>query len=142
RLVIIVVRNEILDRVLRKKALHLAVELRGERLIRRQDDRRAPGAGDDMRHRERLARAGHPQEHLIALTPRQPLAQFVDRLRLVAGRLELRMEPERFLDVARRAFGDEQWGDHGAKDKRGRGAMPAADWDHLTTLSLTATMTT
>ena len=56
RLVVVVIGDEILDRVLREEALHLAIELRRQRLVRRQDDRRAAGARDDMRHRKGLAR--------------------------------------------------------------------------------------
>ena len=65
-LVIIVIGDEILDRVLREEALHLAIELRRQRLVRRQDDRRAAGARDDMRHRKGLATAGDPEQHLVA----------------------------------------------------------------------------
>src|SRR5207302_3443683 len=104
---------EILDRVFREEAPHLAVELRRQGLVRREDDRRALHPGDDMRHREGLARAGDPEQHLVALAAFEPLAQFVDRLRLVAGRAILRREPERFLDIALRAFGNEQWLEHG-----------------------------
>ena len=70
-LVIIVIRDEILDRVLREEALHLAVELRGQGLVRRENDRRAPGALDDMRHRKGLARAGDAEQHLVALAARR-----------------------------------------------------------------------
>jgi hypothetical protein len=62
-----------------------------------------------MRHRKRLARAGDPEQHLVALAARQPLAQLVDRLRLIPGRLELGAKAERSFDIALRAFGDEQW---------------------------------
>src|SRR5438445_126407 len=44
----------------------------------------------------------------------------------VAGRAELGRNPERLLDIAQRAFGDKQWGEHGAKDKPPPPAMPAA----------------
>ena len=107
-LVIIVIGDEIFDRVLREKALHLAVELRGQGLVRREDDRRPPGAGDDMRHGKGLARAGDAEQHLVALVARDPLAQFVDRLRLVAGRAEFGSDRERLADIAVRAFGDEK----------------------------------
>ena len=107
-LVVVVIGDEVFDRVLREEALHLAVELGGERLVRREDDRRTAGIGDDMRHREGLARAGDPQQHLVALAAVDPLAQLVDRLRLVAGGLELGGEREFSADIALRAFGDKQ----------------------------------
>jgi hypothetical protein len=49
--------------------------------------------------RARATRTGLPEAYL---------GEFVDRLRLVAGRLELGVKPERLLDVALRALGDEQ----------------------------------
>ncbi len=107
-LVIIVIRDEILDRVLREEALHFAVELRGQGLVRGENDRRAPGALDDMRHREGLARAGDAEQHLLALAAGDPLAQFLDRLRLVAGRLEFGLELERPADIALRPLGGHQ----------------------------------
>ncbi len=108
RLVVIVIGDEVFDRVVREKALHLAVELRGQGLVRREDDRRPPGAGDDMRHRKGLARAGDAEQHLVALVAGEPFAQFVDRLRLVAGRAEFGTKRKRLADIALRAFGDEK----------------------------------
>ena len=47
-----------------------------------------------------------------SFSPRsEPLAQLVDRLRLVAGRLELGIEAERLLDIALRAFDPGAFGD-------------------------------
>ena len=40
RLVIVVIRDEILDGVVREKALELVIELRGQRLVVRQHERR------------------------------------------------------------------------------------------------------
>ena len=61
-----------------------------------------------MRHRKGLARAGDAEQHLLALAAGEPLAQLVDRLRLVAGRLEFGRERERLADIALRAFGDKK----------------------------------
>ena len=63
-LVVVVVADEVLDRVLREELLQLRVELGGERLVVREDERRPPGLLDDVRHRERLARAGDAEEGL------------------------------------------------------------------------------
>ena len=41
RLVVVVIGDEIFDRVVGKEALELAIELRGERLVGREDQRRA-----------------------------------------------------------------------------------------------------
>ncbi len=48
-----------------------------------------------MRHGEGLARARHAQEHLVPLLPPQALDEVDDRLRLIAGRLELGDQLER-----------------------------------------------
>ena len=83
-LVIIVVGDEIFDRVVGKEALELAVELRRERLVGREDQRRALGRLDHLRHGEGLARAGDAEQHLVALVGVDALDQLLDRLRLVA----------------------------------------------------------
>ena len=75
-LVIVVIGHEIFDGIVGKEALELAVELRGERLVGRQDQRRALGLFDHLRHRERLARAGDAEQHLVALVRGNALDQF------------------------------------------------------------------
>ena len=67
RLIIVVVGDEILDRVVGEEALELAVELRGQRLVRREDERRALRRLDHLGHGEGLARAGDAEQHLVAL---------------------------------------------------------------------------
>ena len=54
-LVIVVIGNEILDRVFRKEVAQLVIQLRRQRLVRRHHDGRPPGARDHVRHRERVA---------------------------------------------------------------------------------------
>ena len=92
-LVIIVIGDEILDRVVGEEALELAVELRGERLVGREDQRRALGRLDHLGHGEGLARAGDAEQHLVALDARAtPFDELRDRLRLIALRLEFRYD--------------------------------------------------
>ncbi len=93
-LVIVVVGDEILDRVVGKEALELAVELRGQRLVGRENQRRALRRLDHLGHGEGLARAGDAEQHLIALVAPHPLDQLRDRLRLVALGLEFRDHPQ------------------------------------------------
>ncbi len=89
RLVVIVVGDEIFDRVVRKEARELAIELGGERLVGRENERRALGVLDDMRHGEGLARAGDAEQHLVALDLRMtPSTSSAMAVRLVALRLE------------------------------------------------------
>ena len=58
RLVIVVVGDEILDRVLGKELLELRIELGGQRLVGRQDKRGPLRLLDHLGHREGLARTG------------------------------------------------------------------------------------
>ena len=63
-LVIVVVRDEVLDRVVRKELAELGIELRRERLVGREHQRRPAGLRDHVGHRERLARARHAEQRL------------------------------------------------------------------------------
>src|SRR5215207_5524387 len=106
RLVVVVVRDEVLDGVVREEALELSVELRRERLVRREDQRRALRVLDHLRHGESLAGPGDAEEHLVALLPAHPVDELGDRVRLIAGGLELRLDHEadaalRFLRTGR-----------------------------------------
>ena len=88
RLVVVVVRHEVLDRVVREELAELGVELRGERLVRRDHDRGPSGARDHVGHRERLARPRDAQQRLVREPVGEALDELRDRLRLVARRLE------------------------------------------------------
>ena len=87
RLVIIVVGYEIFYRILRKKFAQLGAELCGQRFIVREHQRRALGLLDDVRHGERLARAGNAHQRLLGQTIVDALHQFGYRLRLIACHL-------------------------------------------------------
>src|SRR3546814_11263707 len=78
--------DEIFDRVVGKEALELAIKLRGEDLVGRQDQRRALQRLDHLGHREGLARSGDAEQHLVAFTGQRRLDPFRDRRRLVARR--------------------------------------------------------
>ncbi len=93
-LVVVVVADEVLDRVLRQELAELVAELRGEGLVVGDDERGLLGALDDVRHRERLARPGHAQQCLIAVAARDAGRQRGDRLGLVAGESVARLDAE------------------------------------------------
>ena len=97
-LVVIVVRDEVFHGVVGEEALELAVELRRQRLVGRQDQRRAVGLADDLRHGEGLAAAGDAEQHLVALVGVDALDQLEDGGGLVALGLELGDEVE--MDAA------------------------------------------
>ena len=87
-LVVVVVADEVVDRVVRKELLELAVELGGQRLVVRHDQRRPLHGLDHVGHRERLARAGHAHQHLFLFPGLQTGDQRLNGLRLIAGGLK------------------------------------------------------
>jgi hypothetical protein len=93
-LVIVVVGDEVLDRIVGEEGLELPVELRGERLVGRQDQGRALRLLDDLGHREGLARAGDAEQHLVALQGLNAADELGDGPGLVAGRREVGFERE------------------------------------------------
>ncbi len=95
RLVVIVIADEILDRVVGKERLELAVELGRQRLVGRQDERGALRRLDHLGHGEGLARAGDAEQHLRVVVALDALDQLLDRLRLVALGLEVGDDLER-----------------------------------------------
>ena len=86
-LVVVVVADEVLDRVVGEIALELGVELRGQGLVVRQDQSRALRRLDDLGHGEGLAGPGDPQQHLVVLALLDPRRQLGDRRGLVPGRV-------------------------------------------------------
>jgi hypothetical protein len=99
-LVVVVVADEILDRVLREELAELAVQLRGQRLVGRKHDGRAAQPGDHVGHGEGLAGAGDAQQRLEHLAVAHALDQLVDRLGLVAGRRVRQEQLERRVGKA------------------------------------------
>ena len=67
RLVVVVVADEILHRVIREEGFELVVELRGQRLVVRQNQRGPADGLDHLGHGEGLPRARHAQQHLVLL---------------------------------------------------------------------------
>src|SRR5690606_36228936 len=84
--------------VVREERPELGVELGGERLVVRDDERRLAGVLDDVRDGERLAGAGRAEERLVAVAAEDALGEFGDGGGLVAHRPEGRVERERTID--------------------------------------------
>ena len=84
-LVVVVVGDEVLDRVLGEELPELVAELRGERLVVRDDERRALDLLDRPRHRRRLPGPGRAEQGLKAVACADRGRDLVDRARLVAG---------------------------------------------------------
>src|SRR5450830_2123742 len=87
-LIVVIVADEILDRVLGEEGLELAVQLGGKRLVVAQDKDRAIELLDDIRHRKRLAGAGDADQRLEAVALLDPGDQLGDGLRLVSRRFK------------------------------------------------------
>ena len=74
-LVVVVVADEVLDPVLGEELLHLGGELRGEALVRREDQRRALHRLDRPGDGGALAGAGDAEQGLEPVAPLDPLGQ-------------------------------------------------------------------
>ena len=85
-LVVVVVGDEVLDRVVGEELAELVAELRRQRLVVRDHQARPLHRRDRRRHREGLAGARRPEQRLEAFPPLQALGQPGDRLRLIGGR--------------------------------------------------------
>ena len=79
-LVVVVVGDEVLDRVLREELAELVAELRRERLVVRDHERRPLQLLDHPRHRRRLARAGRAEQRLEAVARLERGGQLGDRV--------------------------------------------------------------
>src|SRR4029077_7808581 len=88
RLVIVVVRDEVLDRIVREKALQLTVQLRRESLVVGEHERRTSEISDDVRDRHRLSGSGHAEQGLEPVAPVESLRQLRNRSWLVTRGLE------------------------------------------------------
>ena len=85
-MVIIVVADEVFDRVRREERLELVIELRGERLIVRQNERRPADLLDDLGHGEGLARARYAKQYLMLVAVVNASCQLFDSGYLIAAR--------------------------------------------------------
>ena len=95
RLVVVVVGNEVLDGVFREELAHLGIQLRRERLVRREHHGRTAELRNHVGHRVGLARPGDAEERLESQPVVHPFDQLFDRLRLVAGGRIRLVQPER-----------------------------------------------
>ena len=89
RLIIVVIGDEEFHRVMREKFLKFAAKLCSERLVVRQNERRALGLFDDVGHCKGLAGSRDTEQHLMLLIFQDALCERLDGGGLIAGRLEL-----------------------------------------------------
>ena len=93
-LVVVVVRDEVLDRVVRQQLTELVRQLGRQRLVRREDERRALHLLDEPRRRRALAGTGGAEQDDVRLTGVDAPRQLRDRRRLIAARLEVALDLE------------------------------------------------
>ena len=94
-LVVIVIRDKILDRVFREELPELGIKLGRQRLVRGQDQCRPTAPGNHIGHGVGLARACHTQQRLVGQPVLQPFHQLGNRCRLVTGRRKRLVQAER-----------------------------------------------
>ena len=85
-LVVVVVGDEVLDRVVGEELAELVAELRRQRLVVGDHERRLLHLLDRPRHRRRLAGAGCAEERLEPVSAVEAGGELLDRERLVGGR--------------------------------------------------------
>ena len=88
-LVVVVVRDEVLHRVVRQQLAELLGQLGAERLVGGHHQGGALQPLDQPRRGGALAGAGRAEQHRVAVAAPDPALQLVDGGRLVAGRLEV-----------------------------------------------------
>ena len=126
RLIVIVITDEIFHRVIREKAFHLPVQLRRQRLVRRQDQGGPLHRLDHLGHAEGLAGAGDAQQHLIAFLRRDAAQHGRDRRGLVAGGFVLRNDLEAFRQWLHRLFRRREQHRQRFRQNLGHGVVPQA----------------
>src|SRR6266853_359038 len=87
-LVVVVVADEVLDRVLRQQATELGAELRRERLVGAEHQDRTLQLLHGPGHDVRFAASGDAQQDLLGQAGAHAVDQLLDGLRLVPGGLE------------------------------------------------------
>ena len=92
RLVVVVVRDEILHGILREEFPHLAVELGRKGLIVSKDERGLIERSNNIRHGKSLARPSGSKQSLKLVALAESLHKSFYRLGLVPGRRERRRE--------------------------------------------------
>ena len=97
-LVVVVVADEVLDRVVGKEPAEFLEELGGQRLVVDHHQRRPVDARDGLRHRERFSRSGDAEQDLMTVAALEPLDQLGNGARLVARQLEVGDEVEAVVD--------------------------------------------
>ena len=98
-LIVVVVRNEVLDGIVGEQISELLVQLRRERLVVREDERRLLEFLDRPRDGVGLSRAGDAEKRLFFRAGFIARDQLFDRVGLIARRVEGGVDPKRAVQV-------------------------------------------
>ena len=86
RLIVVIVRNEVVHCALRKEFAILRGELSGKRLIMCDNERRLAPFCDNVRHCKSFTASRDAKERLVALLLRKPFHECINSRRLVSRR--------------------------------------------------------
>ena len=86
-LIVVIIRNEILNCIVRKELLKFMIELRSQSFVVRQDQRRAIELLNHLSHSVGLARTSYSEQHLVLLAGINAMGELVYGACLVAFRL-------------------------------------------------------
>ena len=86
-LVVVVIRNEIFDGIMRKEILELVIKLRGESFVMRHHQRRTVHRLNHLRHGVSFAGPGNTQQNLMLFAVVDAAQQRLDRAALIPLRL-------------------------------------------------------
>ena len=92
RLIIVVIRDEVLDPVFREELFELPIQLSGKGFVMAEYQCRTVHLGKDISDGESLSGARHAEQGLELLAFHQAPLQLLNSLRLVARRLKFRVE--------------------------------------------------
>lgn len=85
---IIVITDEVFNRVLREKITKFTIQLCRKCFVMGDDEDRALNAPYDIRHREGFSRTGDTQERGESLSLLEPLGNLINSLRLITPEFE------------------------------------------------------
>ena len=93
-LIVVIVGDEIFDRIARKELAQFAIQLRGQRLVVTHDERGTAHLGDHRGQRHGLPASRHAEQRLPLLAAAHPVRKVADRRGLVAHRRERQLKIE------------------------------------------------
>ena len=94
RLVVVVIRNKIFDRIVGKEAFEFVIKLRRQSLVMGHDQSRPVCCLNDLGHGVRLARPGDAEQHLVLFAIKNTASEGLNGSPLITARLVVTDESE------------------------------------------------